>query len=125
MKLKYLVIVFCAAVLAACDVRIDSPTEPSKDKGVVVITPTPLPSQIVINFFVAEPSTISPNGVTVLRWGVSGPLGTVCRLEPSVGDVPTAGFVTLNLLSTTTFNLSCHVGGQFPTNRQLQVTVIK
>jgi len=124
-KLKHLLL--CAATLAliSCDVRIDSPTEPSKDKGVVVVTPTPVTNQVVINSFTGEPVVIAISGLTTLRWSVSGPLGTACRIDPAIGDVPTTGFASINLVSTTAFTLLCSVNGLNPVNRFLIITVIK
>jgi hypothetical protein len=124
MKLKSLVLV-ASLLLIACDVRIDSPTEPSKDKGVVVITPTPTLNQIVINSFTGDNTAVLANATVILRWSVSGPAGTSCRIEPLVGDVPTTGFVSLSLLNTTTFVLSCSISGLTPVNRILIITVVK
>lgn len=124
MKLKFLVLVALLGLIA-CDVRVGSPTEPSTLRGTTTPTPTPLTSLIVINSFTVDNTLVLPNAAITVRWNVSGPVGTVCHIEPNIGDVPTTGFVNLNLVNTTTFTLSCNANGAIPANRILIITVIK
>jgi len=97
-----------------CDVGINTPTTPSNS-----------PVNAVINLFTAEPGTTVLSGQTVtLRWAVSGPTGLTCRIDPSVGDVPTSGFTQLTLVNSATFTLTCS-SSSGTVSRVLPVVVIR
>jgi hypothetical protein len=99
-------VLFVAAVvvLAGCDIRVDNPN-PNDPTVVVVPTPTPMAAPLITTF-TSDSVQILPNRVTALRWDVLGQQ-TSCRVDPSVGNVPLAGFVNVFVSATVTYRLSC------------------
>lgn len=100
---KCLFILLCAALCtaASCEVRINggNPDNP--------VTPTS-PNQVaVINSFTTDNAFITLQQSTNLRWSASG----VCRIEPTVGDVPNTGNTPITPTFTTTYTLSCSANG--------------
>lgn len=104
---KCLFILLCAALCtaASCEVRINGNGPDGQNNNPV--TPTN-PAPAVINSFTTDNAFITLTQSTTLRWSASG----VCRIEPTVGDVPNTGNTPITPTFTTTYTLSCSSNSQ-------------
>ncbi|MEW6774754.1 MAG: FG-GAP-like repeat-containing protein [Bdellovibrionota bacterium] len=86
-----------------------------------IITGTILP-RVQILSFAAAPPTITSAQPSDLTWTALN--ATDCSIDNSIGSVPTNGTVTVNPVSTATYNLTCN--GPFgPAAAQATVTVVQ
>jgi hypothetical protein len=113
---KYLFLILCAALCTAvsCNVRIGAPRESNNP----VSPSAPANPAAIINSFTTDNAFITLQQSTTLRWSAVG----VCRIEPTVGDVPNTGNTPITPLFTTTYTLSCSSNGS-SVARTVTVTV--
>jgi hypothetical protein len=68
-------------------------------------TPTPLPAAPQIEYFRADPPTISAGGCSLLQWGAVTE-ATEVQIEPDIGGVGTPGSISVCPSQTTTYVLT-------------------
>jgi hypothetical protein len=104
--MKKLILIPLIFILSGCN-WFDTPVSPSK--------------QSVITFFSADNANIFIGQSTTIRWDAQA--STTCRIDFSIGNVPTTGFLVVSPIITTTYILTCSNDGQNPANRQLTIIV--
>lgn len=103
------------------------PTEPAAATGTFTpqppsSTPPPVcPGAPVIDYFTANPATITAGQSSTLRWGAVSN-ATSASIDPDLGGIPTPGSTTVSPGSTTTYTLTA-TGCGGTTRKQVTVLV--